>query len=109
MSDDGNGGMDPCACIWSQDLVMQRLLSFLRQSQDYCSDTECWSLSRLPGPAVDSDNSESNDFFMLCFFTIIGLLLYAFRPQSARKLDKEFANRNSDFDGEPPVPPPSVN
>lgn len=59
MADDG---MDPCECIWSHELSMRRLLSLviillsfvdvvlflfcfisfqLRQSQAYCTDTEC--------------------------------------------------------------------
>uniref|UniRef100_A0A7N5JID1 Small integral membrane protein 14 n=1 Tax=Ailuropoda melanoleuca TaxID=9646 RepID=A0A7N5JID1_AILME len=42
------GGFDPCECICSHENAMRRLISLLRQSQSYCTDTEC--LQELPGP-----------------------------------------------------------
>ena len=29
MGDQGDGGFDPCACMWNHDLAMQRLLSIV--------------------------------------------------------------------------------
>ncbi|MEE6462225.1 hypothetical protein FKM82_001525 [Ascaphus truei] len=33
---------DPCECICSHDYAMRRLINLLRQSQSYCTDTECF-------------------------------------------------------------------
>uniref|UniRef100_A0A8C3CP70 Small integral membrane protein 14 n=1 Tax=Cairina moschata TaxID=8855 RepID=A0A8C3CP70_CAIMO len=35
------GGFDPCECICSHEHAMRRLINLLRQSQSYCTDTEC--------------------------------------------------------------------
>uniref|UniRef100_A0A8C4RNU1 Small integral membrane protein 14 n=1 Tax=Erpetoichthys calabaricus TaxID=27687 RepID=A0A8C4RNU1_ERPCA len=41
------GGFDPCECICSHDNAMRRLINLLRQSQSYCTDTECLQESKL--------------------------------------------------------------
>ncbi|XP_035570385.1 small integral membrane protein 14 isoform X5 [Canis lupus familiaris] len=35
------GGFDPCECVCSHEHAMRRLINLLRQSQSYCTDTEC--------------------------------------------------------------------
>jgi hypothetical protein len=107
MGDEGDD-FNPCACMWNHDLAMQRLLSILRQSQAYCTDNECLTVSRLPGPGNASSES---DFMMVCLFAIVGMLLYALRPKSLRQSEDGAKSRDSDpgFDGEPPLPPPAVN
>ena len=37
----GDGGFDPCECIFNHEMAMRRLLSRLRSSQSYCTDNEC--------------------------------------------------------------------
>ncbi|XP_011502044.1 PREDICTED: small integral membrane protein 14 [Ceratosolen solmsi marchali] len=106
MSDEDEG-FDLCACMWNHDLAMQRLLSILRQSQAYCTDNECLTMSRLPDPANISNDSR---FMMVCLFAIFGMLLYALRPNSLRQLDSTKArDSDPDSDGEPPMPPPTIN
>ncbi|OXU24110.1 small integral membrane protein 14 [Nasonia vitripennis] len=107
---DGGEEFDPCACMWNHDLAMRRLLSILRQSQSYCTDNECLTLSRLPGPG--NTPNEVNDFRMMIFlFAIVGMLLYALRPNSLRQSENGSKTRDSGpgSDGEPPLPPPAVN
>ncbi|KDR20087.1 hypothetical protein L798_05482 [Zootermopsis nevadensis] len=35
------GDEGPCEWIWNHEMTMRRLLSLLRQSQAYCTDSEC--------------------------------------------------------------------
>ncbi|XP_071566075.1 uncharacterized protein [Temnothorax nylanderi] len=101
MSDEG---FNPCECMWNY-LSVQHLLSILRQSQDYCSDTECFSISRLPGPQTNV--RESSDFLFTCLMIGFMVLLYAFRPslrRSTRNIIKSSNEPGSHGDG-PPSPP----
>ncbi|XP_071628452.1 small integral membrane protein 14 isoform X1 [Temnothorax longispinosus] len=101
MSDEG---FDPCECMWNY-MSVQHLLSILRQSQDYCSDTECFSISRLPGPQTNV--RESSDFLFTCLMIGFMVLLYAFRPslrRSTRNIIKSSNEPGSHEDG-PPSPP----
>ena len=41
-------GFDPCECIFSHEMAMRRLLSLLRQSQNYCTDNECIQVPKMP-------------------------------------------------------------
>ncbi|XP_033208771.1 small integral membrane protein 14 [Belonocnema kinseyi] len=101
-------GFDPCECMWNHDMAMQRLLSILRQTQAYCTDNECLSVSRLPGPS----STPSNNFFMMFLMFGMFILMYALRPRSLRSKNKEDmkAKRNQpDSNDDPPTPPPTVN
>jgi len=40
------GDFDPCECIFNHEMAMRRLLSLLRQSQAYCTDSECMQVSQ---------------------------------------------------------------
>ncbi|KAL0122370.1 hypothetical protein PUN28_007237 [Cardiocondyla obscurior] len=99
MSDEG---FDLCECM--HYMSVQHLLSILRQSQDLCSDTECFSVSRFPGPQTNA--RESSDFLFTCLIVAFIVLMYAFRPRSLRQ-SNIVKNRNepgSHGDG-PPSPP----
>ncbi|KAJ8674884.1 hypothetical protein QAD02_010670 [Eretmocerus hayati] len=107
MGDQGEG-LDPCACLWSHEMAMQRLLSILRQTQAYCTDTECLSVPRLPVPG---NALNEGDFMMVCMMAVVGFMLYYMRPKSLRQSEgaDKGADRDDGFDGEPPLPPPAIN
>ncbi|KAF2983133.1 hypothetical protein EK904_011183, partial [Melospiza melodia maxima] len=53
----------------------------LRQSQSYCTDTEC--LQELPGPNSSSDNGISFAMIMMAW-VVIALVLFLLRPSNLR-------------------------
>jgi len=76
-----DGGFDPCECIFNHEMAMRRLLSLLRQSQAYCTDSEC-TQDGLPGPGQAAGD---NSFFMMAMaWMVIAFLMYLFRPSSMR-------------------------
>lgn len=78
----GDGGFDPCECIFNHEMAMRRLLSLLRQSQSYCTDNECLQ-DGLPGPG----NAEGGggDFMMLAMaWMVMAVVMYLLRPTSMR-------------------------
>ncbi|NWQ72731.1 SIM14 protein, partial [Columbina picui] len=75
------GGFDPCECICSHEHAMRRLINLLRQSQSYCTDTEC--LQELPGPNSSSDNGISFAMIMMAW-VVIALVLFLLRPRNLR-------------------------
>jgi len=97
-------GFDPCECMWNH-ISMQNLLSILRQSQDYCSDTECFSVSRIPGP--QNSVQEPSDFLFTCLMIGFVVLLYAFRPRSLRQSIRNVTKSNNEpgSHDDPPSPP----
>ncbi|XP_062386621.1 small integral membrane protein 14 [Sardina pilchardus] len=72
---------DPCACICSHEHAMRRLINLLRQSQSYCTDTEC--LQEVPGP-----NSSAGDDFtvpmIIMGWMVLAVILFLLRPRSMR-------------------------
>uniref|UniRef100_A0A8C6UVJ4 Small integral membrane protein 14 n=1 Tax=Neogobius melanostomus TaxID=47308 RepID=A0A8C6UVJ4_9GOBI len=100
------GGFDPCECICSHEHAMRRLLNLLRQSQSFCTDTEC--PVELPGPG--GFNSAQNDItwqMILIGWLLLALLLFLLRPmslRSSRRADKSIGPPNSGSQ-EPPAPP----
>ncbi|KAK2576330.1 hypothetical protein KPH14_005691 [Odynerus spinipes] len=100
-----------CECINADELLVQRLLSILRQTQHYCSDNECFGVSRLPGslPVQPSSN-----VFMTCLFVAFIFLMYIIRPRSLRQasMQNNAAKTLDDVSGssnDPPPPPPTGN
>jgi len=76
------GDFDPCECIFSHEMAMRRLLSLLRQSQGYCTDSECFQ-DGLPGP----ENAQGADGSFMMFaglWMVMALVMYLMRPQSLR-------------------------
>ncbi|KAL9852165.1 small integral membrane protein 14 isoform 1-T3 [Geothlypis trichas] len=96
------GGFDPCECICSHEHAMRRLINLLRQSQSYCTDTEC--LQELPGPNSSSDNGISFAMIMMAW-VVIALVLFLLRPSNLRgssTVGKPTSQHNGQ---EPPAPP----
>ncbi|KAK0174564.1 hypothetical protein PV327_010323 [Microctonus hyperodae] len=83
----------------------------LRQTQAYCTDNECLSLMRLPGP----ESSESiPDYLFIGLAFVAMAILYLFRPNSLRQgsggNDVKIPRNNSiGPNDDPPPPPPSFN
>ncbi|XP_063664533.1 small integral membrane protein 14 isoform X5 [Pan troglodytes] len=73
------GGFDPCECVCSHEHAMRRLINLLRQSQSYCTDTEC--LQELPGPSGDNGISVT---MILVGWMVIALILFLLRPPNLR-------------------------
>jgi len=77
-----DGGFDPCECIFNHEMAMRRLLSLLRQSQGYCTDSECFQ-DGLPGP--ENAQGAGNNFFMFAMvWMMMAFVMYLLRPQSMR-------------------------
>lgn len=98
----GDAGFDPCECIFTHESAMRRLISLLRSSQSYCSDTECYQ--EFPGP----ENAGSGFTFvhMLGLWLVLALVLFLFRPSSLRRRgDEKPSPQNDGPDNEPPAPP----
>ncbi|XP_066595482.1 small integral membrane protein 14 [Prorops nasuta] len=101
-----DNNFNPCECIWYNEVIMQRLLSILRQTQGYCTDNECFSISRLPGP----QESPTQNFFLFFLVLTFIALMYAFRPNSLRSSNSlKFQENNHDTSGDPPAGPQSTN
>ncbi|KAM4604195.1 small integral membrane protein 14 [Polymixia lowei] len=102
------GGYDPCECICSHEYAMKRLINLLRQSQSYCTDTEC--LQEMPGPSGSTGGGGGGDLTLLMVlmgWMLLALLLFLFRPPSlrgSRPTGKPTRSHNS-HDREPPAPP----
>ncbi|XP_072663169.1 small integral membrane protein 14 isoform X2 [Canis lupus baileyi] len=73
------GGFDPCECVCSHEHAMRRLINLLRQSQSYCTDTEC--LQELPGPSGDNGISIT---MILMAWMVIAVILFLLRPPNLR-------------------------
>ncbi|CAL8333933.1 unnamed protein product [Lota lota] len=77
------GGYDPCECVCSHEYAMRRLINLLRQSQSYCTDTEC--LQEIPGPSGSVANGGDLTLpVILMGWMLLALLLFLLRPSSLR-------------------------
>ncbi|XP_066576620.1 small integral membrane protein 14 [Amia ocellicauda] len=97
------GGFDPCECICSHEHAMRRLINLLRQSQSYCTDTEC--LQEMPGPNPSSTGDLTVPMIMMAWM-VIALVLFLLRPASMRgpgTVGKPSSPHN--HGGGPPAPP----
>lgn len=86
---------------------MRRLLSLLRDSQGYCTDSEC--ISDAPGPQGAGILAGGNNLMMIAvLWGIIALLMYFMRPNSMRSRPAEPPNKPGPSNGpdghEPPAP-----
>ncbi|XP_016430614.1 small integral membrane protein 14-like isoform X2 [Sinocyclocheilus rhinocerous] len=75
------GGYDPCECICSHEHAMRRLISLLRQSQSYCTDTEC--LQEMPGPNSSVEGDITLPMIIMGWL-VLALVLFLIRPASLR-------------------------
>ncbi|KAK7066783.1 Small integral membrane protein 14 [Halocaridina rubra] len=101
----GDEGFDPCECIYTHEFAVRRLLSLLRQSQSYCTDTECFTEAPRPGP---QDAGSDNMFFFAMVWTILAMALFFLRP-SALRSNSDSKPTNSRQDGGSPPSPPTAN
>ncbi|KAM3831680.1 small integral membrane protein 14 isoform 1-T2 [Vipera latastei] len=76
------GGFDPCECICAHEHAMRKLIDLLRQSQSYCTDTEC--LQELPGPNPSAEHDFSVTMIMVGWL-VLALVLFLMRPTSLRR------------------------
>ncbi|KAG5848283.1 small integral membrane protein 14 [Anguilla rostrata] len=98
------GGFDPCECICSHEHAMRRLINLLRQSQSYCTDTEC--LQDMPGPSSSAASDLTVPMIMLAW-VVLALVLFLLRPASMRGpgATGKPASPHNNRDREPPAPP----
>lgn len=103
--------MNPCECIFNHEMAMRRLLSFLRQSQSACTDTDCLdTVAGLPNP--NGGPNETSDFsMMLMMWVVVAGILFLMRPRSLRSQSSGALNKHNDDNDHsslPPPPPPSA-
>lgn len=100
------GGFDPCECVCTHEYAMRRLLNLLRQSQSYCTDTDC--PQELPGPSGQAGGGDDLTLPMVVMgWVVLALLLFLLRPsglRGPRPTDKTLGSHNNDR-REPPAPP----
>ncbi|KAK2908797.1 hypothetical protein Q8A67_004634 [Cirrhinus molitorella] len=98
------GGYDPCECICSHEHAMRRLISLLRQSQSYCTDTEC--LQEMPGPNSSVEGDLTLPMIIMGWL-VLALVLFLFRPASMRgpSASSKPTGPHGNHGREPPAPP----
>ncbi|KAI5188330.1 small integral membrane protein 14 [Manis pentadactyla] len=94
------GGFDPCECVCSHEHAMRRLINLLRQSQSYCTDTEC--LQELPGPSGDNG---MNITMILMAWMVIAVILFLLRPPNLRGSNLTGKPTSPHNGQDPPAPP----
>ena len=96
-----DGGFDPCECIFNHESAMQRLLNLLRNSQDTCTDTQCYQ--DLPGPQGAPDGGMSSMMMMMVAWLVVATALFMMRPTSLRNQgDSKPPPSQRDRDQQPP-------
>ncbi|CAD5126010.1 DgyrCDS14187 [Dimorphilus gyrociliatus] len=105
-----DGGFDPCECVWSHEGAMQRLLNMLRNSQNQCSDTECFQ--NPPGPTGTPGDGGYSMMMVMLGWLVVATALFLLRPQSLRRVtggdQKPSRNGQNDDNQSPPPPPPGI-
>ncbi|XP_017125145.1 small integral membrane protein 14 isoform X1 [Drosophila elegans] len=109
MSDDFDG----CECVWSQEYAMQRLINFIRQNQNACTDTECFDVSgRTAQQAQAAGRDDGSGFSVAMIFLIVAMFMYILNPSTWGHLTSSTkragGRRDNNQDGSPP-PPPAIN
>lgn len=97
-----DGGFDPCQCIFSHEFALRRLISLLRNSQSYCTDTECYQ--EMPGPRPDTSGGDSTFLLFTVAWVLLAALLYMMRPSALRRRGDEKSNGNQGPSGGNPPP-----
>jgi len=103
----GDEGMDPCECIWGHEMAMRRLLSLLRQSQSYCTDTECFE--DVAGPQT---RNQGENFFFMALICVFAIALVILRPRNMLRGQIDDNSKPSsgsgNEDGSSGSPPPTA-
>ncbi|XP_061881975.1 small integral membrane protein 14 [Entelurus aequoreus] len=103
------GGFDPCECICSHEYAMRRLINLLRNSQSYCTDSEC--PPDMPGPSMEGLLEGGGDLtvpMMLMGWVVLAVILFLLRPSTLRGSSAAAAKpdrAHSSDEREPPAPP----
>ncbi|XP_012687269.1 small integral membrane protein 14 [Clupea harengus] len=94
-------GFDPCECICSHEHAMKRLISLLRQSQSYCTDTDC--PQEMPGPS-SSGGEDLTVPMIIMGWMVLAVILFLLRPLSMRNGPADCRPHNTE-NRDPPSPP----
>ncbi|KAH8319647.1 hypothetical protein KR074_002825 [Drosophila pseudoananassae] len=106
---------DGCECVWSHELAMQRLINFIRQNQNACTDTECFDVSGRVPQQQRAGGDDNSGFTITMVFMVLALLMYIFNPSTWGQLTsskRPTSRRDNNHDGSPPSPqppPPAIN
>jgi len=101
MDDSGAGDMDPCECVWSHELAARRIVNIVRQTQDYCTDNECFT--ETPGAQGAGGNQDGNTaMFFIGFWIMMALVLFFLRPKTSNPPSKSRDDSGPSYD--PPAP-----
>ncbi|KAI4875694.1 hypothetical protein NFI96_023362, partial [Prochilodus magdalenae] len=98
------GGYDPCECICSHEHAMRRLINLLRQSQSYCTDTECLQDLPSPGSSTGGDVTLS---MIIVGWVVLAVMLFLLRPTNLRgpRTSNKPSGPPANQGREPPAPP----
>jgi len=81
MADPGAGDMDPCECVWSHELAARRIVNMVRQTQDYCTENECFT--ETPGAQGSGGQDGNTAMFFIGFWFVIAMVLFFLRPRAS--------------------------
>ncbi|EJW88289.1 hypothetical protein WUBG_00801 [Wuchereria bancrofti] len=97
---------DPCECLFNHETAMRRLLSLLRDSQGYCTDSEC--VQDLPGPQ-GAGFGANNLMMIVILWALLAVAMFLLRPNSMRSRPDSLGKPGPRPGGDAPEPPaPSV-
>uniref|UniRef100_A0A8V0Z251 Small integral membrane protein 14 n=1 Tax=Gallus gallus TaxID=9031 RepID=A0A8V0Z251_CHICK len=86
----------------ARELTQEEVTVKLRQSQSYCTDTEC--LQELPGPNYSGDNVVSFAMVVMAW-VVIAFVLFLLRPSNLRNSSAAGKPTSPHNGQEPPAPP----
>ncbi|VDN17402.1 unnamed protein product [Gongylonema pulchrum] len=95
---------DPCECLFNHESAMRRLLSLLRDSQGYCTDSEC--VQDLPGPQ-GAGFGANNLMIIGILWAFLALAMFFLRPNSMRSTPEAMGKPGPSSQGgggDPPAP-----
>jgi len=100
MGDAGDAGdYDPCECVLSQEWATRRLINMIRQSQDYCTENECYTETA----GDNSDPTGSTAMFFMGFWFLLAVVLFFLRPRTSVPGSKSFGGSGPNLDPPPPT------
>ncbi|XP_066158173.1 small integral membrane protein 14 [Euwallacea fornicatus] len=104
MGDDASeDGFNSCECIWNHEMAMRRLLNVLRNSQNLCTDTECFE----PGVNPSDEATQPENLYLLTFLIGIAFLFFFFRPRPQR-IEPFEKPSSGNSNNPPPSAPPAI-
>jgi len=82
---------------------MMRLISMLRNSQSYCSDSECFP--EMPGLQGQSQNGDFGFVMIAMLWMIVAFFLFMLRPSSLRRGNRGDGKPSNQGPRSPPPAP----